>query len=228
MGGLARADDVGTAGSKSAGKDKGKRKAKGGRRRAGRRECRQSRPGPIELVSRVGAARPTWRKQSGCQQLAASATAGEVDRVCGEPVDEESGGMPSGRSTRPFGRSIGSLMWTTAQGRCTAAMSSRFGELRSSTLRRSSARRKRFSDGDDSPSLREMLKGRGGCSPSASQANLATYEYSRVSVPESVRDSPFLETLDVEGSGLVKGHETRMQRHFCGSLARSLATLIQF
>ena len=38
-----------------------------------------------------------------------------------------------------------------------------------------------------------------GYSSSASQANLAPYEYSRVSVPESVRDSPFLEEiLDVD------------------------------
>ena len=44
---------------------------------------------------------------------------------------------------------------------------------------------------DDATSLREMLKGRGGYSSSASQANLAPYEYSRVSVPESVHDSPF-------------------------------------
>ena len=66
---------------------------------------------------------------------------------------------------------------------------------------------------DDATSLREMLKGRGGYSSSASQANLAPHEYSRVSVPESVHDSPFLEEiLDVEDCGLLKGYETRMLR----------------
>ena len=40
-----------------------------------------------------------------------------------------------------------------------------------------------------------------------------SYEYSRVSVPESVHDSPFLEEiLDVEDCGLLKGYETRMLR----------------
>ena len=66
---------------------------------------------------------------------------------------------------------------------------------------------------DGSSSLREMLKGRGGYSSSTSQANLAPCEYTRVSVPESVRDSPFLdEVLDVEDSGLLRGYETRMLR----------------
>ena len=79
------------------------------------------------------------------------------------------------------------------------------------------------------------MKGRGRHSSSASQANLALNENSRVSVPESVRDSPFLEEiLDVEDSGLPRGSETRMLRtpealaDFLRSAAKSLATLIQF
>ena len=54
-------------------------------------------------------------------------------------------------------------------------------------------------------------------------------------VPESVRDSPFLEEIfDVEDSGLLKGYETRMLRtpkalaKICASAARFLATPIQF
>ena len=88
VGGLPRADDVGAAGAKSVGKDKGKRNAKGGR--GGEARVPLGTPRAHEPVSCVGAARPTWRKQSACQQLASSAAAGEVDRVCGEPADEES------------------------------------------------------------------------------------------------------------------------------------------
>ena len=59
---------------------------------------------------------------------------------------------------------------------------------------------------DDATSLREMLKGRGGYCSSASQADLAPYEFQRVSMPESVHDSPFLEEiLDVEDCGLLNG-----------------------
>ena len=87
-------------------------------------------------------ARPTWRKQSGYQQIASSAAAEEDDRVCVKRADCD---MPAGRSTMPFGQSIGSMVWTTAQGRCTAAMSPRFGELWCSNLRRSSASRKQLS-----------------------------------------------------------------------------------
>ena len=66
---------------------------------------------------------------------------------------------------------------------------------------------------DGAKSHCEMLKGRGGYSSSASQANLAPYEYPRVSVPESVHDSPFLEEiLDVEDCGHPKGYETRTLR----------------
>ena len=88
VGGLPRADDVGAAGAKSVGKDKEKRNAKGGR--GGEARVPLGTPRAHELVSCVEAARPTWRKQSACQQLASSAAAGEVDRVCGEPADEES------------------------------------------------------------------------------------------------------------------------------------------
>ena len=111
--------------------------------------------------------------------------------------------------------------WTPAQGRCTAATSPWFGEPWCSILRRSSASRKQFSLAFDclrarrfSVSSRDVEGGRWereGYVPSSSQANQAPYEYSRVSVPESVRDSPFLgEMLDVEDIGIPKGYEMRM------------------
>ena len=67
--------------------------------------------------------------------------------------------------------------------------------------------RKRFSDGlrqSARPTIHRLFarcrREGGGHSSSASQANRAPYEYSRVSVPESIKDSPFLEEiLDVEG-----------------------------
>ena len=84
VGGLPRLDDVVTAGVKGVGKDKGN-----GKPRADEVAMCSLVPSPLgpprgqELFSRVGYARPTWRKQSRSQQLAPSAAAEEVDRVCG-------------------------------------------------------------------------------------------------------------------------------------------------
>ena len=105
-------------------------------------------PSSHELVSCVGAARPTWRKQSGCQQLASSAAAGEVDRVCGEPADEESAATCQASGRRgPSGDQLAPCGGLPPKARCTAAMSPRFGEPWSSILRHSRAWRKRFSGG---------------------------------------------------------------------------------
>ena len=79
VGGLPRMDDMVTAGVKGAGKDKGKRKAKGGR--GGDVLLGAVAAGPPrghELFCRVGYARPTWRIQGRCQH-----------RVCGESTVKE-------------------------------------------------------------------------------------------------------------------------------------------
>ena len=173
-------------------------------------------PRPQELVSCVGAARPTWRKQSGCQQLASSDAAGEVDRVGGEPVDEES----AATRQRAVDEAVRAINWLhgvdcrpwlvhssnePAYRRTSELHLEAQQHVEEAVLRWPSA----VCASDDSASLREMLKGRGGYSPSASQTNLAPYEYPQV----SVRDSPFLEEiLDVEDSGFRRGYETQMLR----------------
>ena len=67
---------------------------------------------------------------------------------------------------------------------------------------------------DDATSLREMLKGRGGCSSSASQENLLRPMSTHVYLSQ-IRFTTRLfleEILDVEDCGLLKGYEMRMLR----------------
>ena len=130
VGGLRRADDVRAAGAKGAGKDKEKRKAKAETRMEARVPL-----GPPSAASRLLDRRGVNR--AGASSLLLLPLPERVDRVCGEPVDEESAAVDEAV------RANNGL----PQGLCTAAMSQRFGEPRSSILRRSSAWRKRFSDG---------------------------------------------------------------------------------
>ena len=130
---------------RDAGKDKVKRKAKGGRGgdagAAGAAQAPTSSSAASGLldrrgVNRVGASSllplllPERLTESAANQLTKSQR-----RHAKRAVDE---------AVRAINCSV---EWTAAQGRCTAAMSPRFGEPRSSILRRSSAWRKRFSGG---------------------------------------------------------------------------------
>ena len=171
-------------------------------------------PRAHELLCRVG-----MRIQSRSQQLATFAGAEEVDRVCGESTVKE-----SAATCQAVDEAVLAINWLHGVDHRPRLVysSSGFAAQRTSelhfeaqqpveeaVLRWPSA----VCAPDDATSLREVLKGRGGYSSSASQANLAPYEYSRVSVPESAHDSPFLEEiLDVEDCGLLKGCETRVLR----------------
>ena len=179
-----------------------------------------------ELSCRVVNARPTWRIQSRSQQLATSAAAEEVGRVCGRATFKETAATCQASGSRPVHSSNGFAAQRTSELHFEAQQ-----RVEEALLRWPCA----VCAHDDATSFREMLKGRGGYSSSASQANLAPCEYSRVSVPESVHDSPILEEiLDVEDCGLLKGYETRMLRSpealsiFCASVANFLATLLLF
>ena len=62
----------------------------------------------------------------------------------------------------------------------------------------------------ESEALARLLKGRSGYAPGVS-SNVGSYEYSRVSLPESVLDAPLLLTmLPAEAKTYLEEYESRM------------------
>ena len=62
-------------------------------------------------------------------------------------------------------------------------------------------------------SFNELLGSQGGYDANPGSANLAPYEYSRVSMPDDVHDAPYVEDiLPAEASYFLKGYEEHMLR----------------